>query len=70
IYDFIAKLEKNSTKLEILGDGRQEKPYFLVEDCIDGMMCALNNSREQCDIFNLGTETISTVTGIARIVCE
>jgi len=69
-YDFITKLKKNPTKLEILGDGRQEKPYFLVEDCIHGMMCALNNSREQCDIFNLGTETISTVTGIARIVCE
>jgi UDP-glucose 4-epimerase len=68
--DFIGKLKKNPTELEILGDGKQEKPYFLVEDCIEGMMCAFHNSKEQCDVFNLGTETFSTVTGIARIVCE
>lgn len=70
IYDFIQKLKKNPKELEILGDGHQEKPFFLVEDCINGMICAYENSKEQCDVFNLGTETFTTVTMIGHIVCE
>jgi len=70
IYDFIKKLKKNSMELEILGDGNQEKPFFLVEDCIGGMICAFKNSRTQCDVFNLGPETFTTVTRIGEIVSE
>lgn len=70
IHDFIEKLEKNPRELEILGDGKQEKNYFLIEDCIDGMLCAFHKSRKQCDVFNLGNETNVTVTAIAQIVVE
>lgn len=70
IFDFIQKLKKNPQELEILGDGKQEKPFFLVEDCISGMMCAFKNSSTQCDVFNLGTETFTTVTRIGEIVSE
>jgi UDP-glucose 4-epimerase len=71
IHDFIHKLKPNPKELEILGDGRQEKNYFLVEDCIDGMLFAFQHAREKpCDVFNLGTETTVTVEQIARIVVE
>ena len=70
IYDFIHKLEKNPKELEILGDGRQEKNYFVVEDCIDGMFCAFRNSNSQCDVFNLGSESTVRVSTIAQIVVE
>ena len=70
IFDFIQKLKRNPEELEILGDGKQEKPFFLVEDCISGMVCAFKNSNMQCDVFNLGTETYTTVTRIGEIVTE
>jgi UDP-glucose 4-epimerase len=70
IFDFIQKLKKNPRELEILGDGKQEKPFFLVEDCISGMMFAFQKLKNQCDVFNLGTETFITVTRIGEIVCE
>lgn len=71
IYDFITKLQKNPEELEILGDGNQEKNYFLVEDCLDGMVFAFLNARERsCDVFNLGTETTTSTTEIARIVVD
>lgn len=41
IFDFIKKLKKNPHKLEILGNGKQEKSYIHVSDCISGMMCGL-----------------------------
>jgi UDP-glucose 4-epimerase len=68
IYDFIQKLRKNPQELEILGDGQQEKPFFLVEDCIDGMLHAFRHNNNQYDIYNLGAENFTNVTGIARIV--
>ena len=70
IYDFIAKLRKNPRELEVLGDGNQEKNYFMVEDCIDGMLCAFQNSDAQYDVFNLGSESIIKVSRIAEIVIE
>ena len=70
IFDFIQKLKKNNIEIEILGDGKQEKPFFLVEDCISGMMCAFENSTTHCDVFNLGTKTFTNVTRIAEIVSE
>lgn len=70
IYDFIQKLKQNPKELEILGDGDQEKPFFLVEDCIDGMLCAFHNADSQCDVYNLGCESFTTVTRVAQIVAD
>lgn len=70
IYDFIQKLKRNSEELEILGDGWQEKPFFPVEDCIDGMFCAFYNSEAWCDVFNLGCSSSTKISRVAEIVVE
>ena len=71
VYDFIAKLRRNPRELEILGDGRQTKTFFLVEDCLEGILWAYEHDRERpVDIYNLGSSVTLTVTEIARIVCE
>ena len=70
ISDFIHKLRQNPKELEILGDGNQEKNFFLVEDCIDGMLCAFRNSSKQYDVFNLGCEFTVKVSTIAQIVVD
>jgi len=72
ISDFIRKLRANPGELLIKGDGRQEKNYFLVEECIAGMAHVFQNvsmtDATPCDIFNLGTSSISRVVDIAEIV--
>ena len=70
IHDFIQKLKQSPEELEVLGDGNQEKPFLLVEDCIEGMLCAYRNSNNQYDVFNLGCESVTNVTRIAQIVTE
>ena len=37
IPDFIEKLDDDPTELEILGDGRQEKSYMHVTECVDAI---------------------------------
>lgn len=70
VYDFIAKLKRNPRELEIMGDGQQRKAFFLVEDCIDGMLAAYRIADDWCNLFNLGCEAASKVDDIARIVAE
>ena len=74
IFDFINKLKKNPNQLLIRGDGTQEKNYFLIEECIDGMAWAFKNIKFNddypCDVFNLGTDTVTKVTHIAEIIKE
>ncbi len=70
IFDFIQKLKRNPHELEIWGDGQQQKPFFLVEDCIEGMFCAFRSSNEWCDVFNLGATTATRIDKVAEIVIE
>jgi UDP-glucose 4-epimerase len=74
IFDFIEKLRQNPKELFIRGDGKQEKNYFLIEECIDGMAYAYQNipmtEDKPCDVFNLGTSLVSKVIDIAQIVKE
>ncbi len=72
IFDFIKKLKANPRELLIKGDGRQEKNYFLVEECIAGMAHGYRQvamtDETPCDIFNLGTSSITRVVDIAEII--
>jgi UDP-glucose 4-epimerase len=70
IVDFIAKLKKNPKELEILGDGRQQKPYLHVNDIVDGIIFGFEHSNEQLNLFNLGCDSNTTVTRIAEMVVE
>jgi len=70
IVDFIDKLNKNPDELEILGNGKQQKPYLHVSDIVDGILHGFNNSDEKINLFNLGPDTNTTVTRIAEMVVE
>jgi len=70
IFDFIQKLRRNPEELEILGDGTQTKSYLHVSDCVEAMLLGLEKSREQVQIFNVGSEDQVDVKTIAQIVIE
>jgi UDP-glucose 4-epimerase len=70
IVDFINKLRKNPEELEILGDGKQKKPYLYVTECVDGIFYCFKHSNEQINLFNLGCSSATTVTKIAEMIVE
>ncbi|ELZ98537.1 NAD-dependent epimerase/dehydratase family protein [Haloferax sulfurifontis] len=70
IPDFIEKLLEDPETLEILGDGRQEKSYLHVEDCIDAMCHVVEHAERDYNVYNLGTRTTTSVTTIADIVAD
>ena len=70
IVDFINKLRKNPKELEILGDGKQCKPYFHVSDCVGAILFGFEHSNSQINLFNIGCRTTTKVTKIAEMVVE
>jgi len=70
IHDFIQKLKKNPNELEILGDGTQAKSYLHISDCIDAMLLGLEKSKNQVEIYNVGSEDQIDVGTIAQIIIE
>ena len=70
IPDFIEKLDADPTALEILGDGRQEKSYMHVTECVDAIRHVVEHAADDLNVYNLGTRTTTSVTEIADIVSE
>jgi len=68
IYDFLQKLQRNPSELEILGDGTQRKSYLYVDDCINAMMLGLQRANKRVEVFNVGSEDQITVREIAEII--
>jgi UDP-glucose 4-epimerase len=70
IFDFLKKLKKDPTELEILGDGSQRKSYLHVDDGINAIFLAIEKSNKKINIFNLGNKEWINVNDLADIVCE
>jgi len=73
IPDFIKKLQEDPTTLTVLGDGRQEKSYLHITDCVDAMVHIVDSATESSGpvhTYNLGTKTTTSVDDIAEIVCD
>jgi UDP-glucose 4-epimerase len=68
--DFIAKLREDPSTLEILGDGRQEKSYMHIADCVDAMCHVIEHADAAHNVYNLGTRTTTSVRRIADIVSD
>ena len=70
IFDFIHKLKKTPNRLEVLGDGFQEKSYMSVSDCVNSMIHLIENANKDVNLYNLGTGDTCSVRRIAEIVVE
>jgi UDP-glucose 4-epimerase len=69
IYDFLKKLKAKPTELDVLGDGKQEKPYLHVSELIDAMLWIFQRTADRLNCFNIAPASgASTVRFIAEAV--
>src|SRR6185436_3568155 len=61
VFDFYKQLLKNPHALMVLGNGKQRKSYLYVQDCLDAMLFAIQQSDAKLNIFNLGTDEFCEV---------
>jgi UDP-glucose 4-epimerase len=65
--DFLKKLRDKKTELEVLGDGKQSKPYLFVTDCVAGMLFGLDHAKDRLNVHNLAPLDATTVARIAEL---
>lgn len=72
VFDFYRALKRDPSHLRVLGDGRQEKSYLYVHDCLSAILAAVERHRSDpgAHIYNLGTEETVLVTDSVRIITE
>jgi UDP-glucose 4-epimerase len=71
VYDFVHALRRDPTRLRVLGDGRQEKSYLYVGDCIEAMLTALAAHDEPgAHVYNLGTDETLVVDDSVAEICD
>lgn len=69
-YDFIRKLRRDPSRLEILGDGNQSKPYIHVDDVVSAVLFANANSKDALGIYNVAPNDAISVREIADLVVD
>jgi UDP-glucose 4-epimerase len=72
VFDFFCALKGDATRLRVLGDGRQEKSYLYVQDCIDAILLASQRHEDEpgAHIYNLGTDETIVVDESVALITE
>jgi len=69
LFDFMKKLNSNSKKFPVLGNGKQEKSYITNEMLVDGILSTVNktrNKKQNIFLFNIGNIDSIKISDIAR----
>ncbi len=70
MFDFYQKLKTDPTRLKILGNGKQDKSYLHVSDCVWATVCAWKKQQQNYDVFNVGSRQKTTVIELAEMLCN
>ncbi len=68
LFDFVRRLRKEPSRLEVLGDGTQQKPYLHVANLIDAMLFITDRAEGKLNYFNVGPEDDVSVRRMAEEV--
>ena len=68
VIDFVRKLIKSPSLLEILGSGKQKKSYINVSDCVDALICLRGESN--FNVFNIGHRNYLEVHESATLISK
>jgi UDP-glucose 4-epimerase len=73
VFDFYRALKRDPTRLRVLGNGRQEKSYLYVKDCVDAITTAVEAHEQrpgEVGVYNLGTDETVVVDDSITAICE
>jgi UDP-glucose 4-epimerase len=72
VIDFYRALKRDPSHLHVLGDGRQEKSYLYVQDCVEAMLTAAAHHGDEpgAHVYNLGTDATVVVDDSIAIITD
>jgi len=70
VHDLVKKLLNNKAKLEVLGNGTQERSYILIDDCVDAIVMSIDKFEQGFNVVHMGNEEAIKISRVAEIICE
>lgn len=70
MHDFFQKLSRDRSRLEILGDGSQQKSYLYISDCVRASLLAGEAATGGMQTFNISTAESVAVRDIAAAMVQ
>jgi UDP-glucose 4-epimerase len=72
VFDFYCALKRDPAHLRVLGDGRQEKSYLYIHDCVSAILTAAERHHHEpgAHIYNLATDETVAVDDSVAIITE
>ena len=70
VHDFVRKLQKDPSQLEILGDGSQKRSFVLVDDCVEAMLFAMAGTKKNYSLVHIGNVDDISIKDTARVITE
>jgi UDP-glucose 4-epimerase len=73
VLDFYKQLREHPEKLKVLGDGKQQKSYLYIGDCLEAMLHVIargtaKKAKHHVECYNLGTEEFVRVNDSIRFI--
>ena len=72
LFDFYCSLKRDPHHLRVLGNGRQQKSYLYVKDCVSAILAGVGAHAEQESefaVYNLGTDETTVVDDSINAIC-
>jgi UDP-glucose 4-epimerase len=70
VHDFVRKLQKDPSQLEILGDGSQKRSFVLVDDCVEGMLFAMAKVKRNYSLVHIGNVDDISIKRTAGVITD
>jgi UDP-glucose 4-epimerase len=70
VYDFITRLRQDPSRLRVLGNGKQTKPYLYVKDLVRAILTVWDRADEPLVVYHVAGEGLTSVREIVDIVVD
>jgi UDP-glucose 4-epimerase len=70
IHDFLDKIAKNPSKLEIIGTGLQSRDFVHVSDVVDALVTVGSDDSANGKTYNIGFGTTTTIIDLAKMMLK
>src|SRR3990170_4019752 len=70
IHDFLDKISKNPSKLEIIGTGMQTRDFVHVSDVTEALILAASNESANGETYNIGFGKTTAIMDLAKMMLQ
>ena len=70
VHDFVRKLQRDPSQLEILGDGTQKRSFVLVDDCIEAMLFSLSKPGKPYNLVHIGNQDEISINAVGKMILQ